>query len=129
MVGIGSAATVGVGAGVAVAASFGLEGGVQGGDAKAEGAHQAVEDVVVLERQPPGLDLQRYVPVTEVVGRARQQQRIGIEQRPVLRPPDPRRQPAEQAPRPRAEIEQPRPRWQRPGRTGHSTPAMVSASP
>jgi hypothetical protein len=38
---------------------------------------QAVEHVIVLIRQPAGLDLQGHVPIAQVIGGARQQVPIG----------------------------------------------------
>lgn len=56
-----------------VAAGLRLERTLDHQHFQAQLVHQAVEHVIVLVGQAPGLDLQRYVPVAQVIGRPSQQ--------------------------------------------------------
>ncbi|HXK17677.1 MAG TPA: hypothetical protein VNG33_07735 [Polyangiaceae bacterium] len=64
---------VGVPVAAGVAARLGLEGPFEHLGVESQLMHQAIEHVVVLVRKPPGLDLQRHVPIAQVVRGARQQ--------------------------------------------------------
>jgi hypothetical protein len=61
---------------VAVRAAFRLEGSVLEGQRKSEPAHHVVEHVIVLVGESTDADLERDVPITEVVRRAREQERV-----------------------------------------------------
>src|SRR5882724_3293598 len=62
-----------------------LEGTLENVHGKPQLAHQTVEHVVVLVRQATWLDLQRHVPIAQVIGRSREQVAVvGLDRRQQL---------------------------------------------
>ena len=59
-----------------VRASFGSEGRAREGDVQPQAAHEVVEHVIVLVGEAAGRDLERHVPIAEVVRRAREEERV-----------------------------------------------------
>jgi hypothetical protein len=61
---------------VGVNSAFGSEGRTLAGERQPEASHHFVEYVIVLESEPADADLERDVPVSKVVRRAREEQRV-----------------------------------------------------
>ena len=65
----------------AIGARFRLERGLFGLDRQAQATQHVVQHMVVLKAQQAGFDLQRHMTVTQVVGGAGQQVRVGAAHR------------------------------------------------